>query len=295
VPSFRGLTLPEKTSLITPLGYKILRYLADNVKRREWFTYEEISRENNCIKCSEIINLLYDLRLIDKEEILGKDSFRLNFSGLIVVSLKELYARGIIERAGSVIGTGKESIVMHGETKSGEKVVIKSHVLRKSSFRNSRKYRSYAIGRDMISASIMGASIEAKALEMVGLAGGHVPKFYGGSRNSIVMQFIDGRELYKVKDKIQDPEEVFWQIAGTLRIAFKEVGLIHGDLSEYNVMYSMEEGKAYVIDWPQAKSVKERDHDVYLSKDIKKLVNFFNKNYKLAIEEEEVIEYIKGD
>jgi RIO-like serine/threonine protein kinase fused to N-terminal HTH domain len=61
-----------------------------------------------------------------------------------------------------------------------------------------------------------------------------------------------------------------------LRIAFKEVGLIHGDLSEYNVMYSMEEGKAYVIDWPQAKSVKERDYDVYLSKDIKKLVNFFN-------------------
>lgn len=100
--------------------------------------------------------------------------------------------------------------------------------------------------------------------------GANVPEVYDYSSNGIIMEYIgdnetaaprlkdisiQGQEVLNLKDQILWNIELFWS-----------QGIVHGDLSEFNILYW--KGKIYIIDFPQAidisrnpnaEEVKERD------------------------------------
>ena len=60
-----------------------------------------------------------------------------------------------------------------------------------------------------------------------------------------------------------------------MRLAYQKANLVHGDLSEYNILYYRK--KPYVIDWAQA---VVKDHCMsgeWLDRDIKNITRYFNK------------------
>ncbi len=69
--------------------------------------------------------------------------------------------------------------------------------------------------------------------------------------------------------------ELYWDLALTVRKIFHECKLVHGDLSEFNLLYH--EGKAYVIDVSQS---VEHDHPralEFLRKDLTNVTEFFRR------------------
>jgi len=55
-----------------------------------------------------------------------------------------------------------------------------------------------------------------------------------------------------------------------------ELGIVHADLSEYNILNHRE--KPYFIDFSQSTSVKDRNAAEYLERDMKNIKRFFAKH-----------------
>jgi RIO kinase 1 len=53
-------------------------------------------------------------------------------------------------------------------------------------------------------------------------------------------------------------------------------GLVHGDLSEYNVMIG-NDGTAYLIDWGQGVVLAHPKSTEFLERDVRNILNFFRK------------------
>ncbi|BCU68675.1 hypothetical protein HS7_21120 [Sulfolobales archaeon HS-7] len=228
---------------------------------------------------------LYQLHLIRKTNVRGRESFRITFTGMDVLSIKELSMRGVIKSIGEVIGVGKESIVYLGENFNGEKIAIKLYTIKRTSFRNFRKTREIEKKIDWIAMSIQSAKTEYRNLECVSRKGGKVPKPYGHYLNAVVMEYFNGKELQRVFTN--KPSEIFDEIIATVNIAYNECNVIHSDLSPYNVLVNGEDIR--VIDWSNS------SHDrLKLEKDIGNIITYFNKKYNFSKSVTEILDLVRG-
>lgn len=73
------------------------------------------------------------------------------------------------------------------------------------------------------------------------------------------MSFIDGKPLNQIKE-IPNPKAIYETLMEML-CKFVEVGIIHGDYNEFNVLLDAK-GKVFVIDFPQIISVNHPDADL---------------------------------
>ncbi|MEM4040673.1 MAG: RIO1 family regulatory kinase/ATPase, partial [Ignisphaera sp.] len=124
----------------------------------------------------------------------------------------------------------------------------------------------------------------------------NVPKIYGGILHTVVIEFIDGLMLYEVKE-LSDPYSVFNQIISTVKTIYKTVGIVHGDLSEYNILVNSSDDveKIYIIDWPQYILVTDPMALQLLERDIKHIVGFFRRRFHLDVSLEETFKYVLED
>ena len=67
-----------------------------------------------------------------------------------------------------------------------------------------------------------------------------------------------GEELKRVNllEINVDPEEFFWKLMAEVKKTY-DLGIIHGDLSEFNILIDSE-GDFVIIDWPQAIEVGKK-------------------------------------
>jgi RIO kinase 1 len=127
---------------------------------------------------------------------------------------------------------------------------------------------------------------EFKNLKRYHEAGIRVPKPIDIERNVMVMEFIGNNEqslaapLLK-NTKISDPVETFDKIIGMIQKGYTKAGLVHADLSEYNILWS--EGPVF-IDVSQSVLLGHDNAKKYLFRDIQNIINFFK---KLGVETEE--------
>jgi len=78
-----------------------------------------------------------------------------------------------------------------------------------------------------------------------------------------------------------------------MRRLFCDAHLIHGDLSEYNVLVN--ECREFVfIDWPQSVSRNDPGASGLLNRDVSNVVNFFRKNYRLSISVQEALDFVQA-
>jgi len=206
----------------------------------------------------------------------------LNYNGYDLLALNALVKSDILQALGKPVGMGKEADVFEAMTPRNEKVAVKFHRLGRISFRDTRRKREFIGRRRHVSwlyQSRLAAEREYDALKKTYEAGASVPKPIFQNRHIVVMGFIEGHLLSDVS-RLDDPEAFLDDILLDIKKAYN-TGIIHNDVSEFNLMAS-NEGKIYIIDWPQYISRDDPNARAILKKDIANILRFFRRKYGVS-------------
>jgi RIO kinase 1 len=115
-----------------------------------------------------------------------------------------------------------------------------------------------------------------------------VPKPICVYRNILVMEFIgeNGVRAPLLKEMAdagllssEFSQQIFKEIVNSIYKMYWYAGLVHGDLSEYNVMVN--NGKIYIIDVSQAVKLEHPNSHMFLYRDISNIVKFFREELRL--------------
>lgn len=106
-------------------------------------------------------------------------------------------------------------------------------------------------GRDLLHSSWI--SYELASMQTLHAAGADIPRPLGRSNNAILMEYIGAPDFPApiLETVTLEPNEVrplFERVVDNIRLMLDN-GLIHGDLSAYNILYW--EGQVILIDFPQ--------------------------------------------
>lgn len=200
------------------------------------------------------------------------------FCDRTLMTLYRLARKKKLDLLCGLVSAGKEASVFHG--KLGEKdIAVKIYMIESSNFRDMRKYIEgdprFSVGRKLHEVVFAWASKEYRNLQK---AHGRVscPKPIAVERNVLVMEFIgeDGVPAPKLKEtKPGKPAEYLKNILKDLR-AMHKLGLVHGDLSEYNIL---DWGKPVLIDFSMGVVLDHPLSSELLERDVRNILKYFNK------------------
>ena len=181
---------------------------------------------------------------------------------------------GVLNEISGVVSAGKEARVYWGKTKKGEERAVKIYLTSSAEFKKGMlmyiegDYRFKNVKRDTRSLISTWAQKEFRNLEAAAKARVRVPKPIAVERNIVVMEFIGENGISAPSLKEQPPEnpkKTYNQLITYIKRLYQKAELIHGDLSEYNlmtwraklVMFDM--SQSVPISHPLAQSLLERD------------------------------------
>lgn len=271
--------------------FKVLKIIEIGMSKSEYVPVEFIARgiRKDLEYVFRRLQKLSNLGLVQrmKGAYIG---YMLTSRGYDCLALDTLYKRGILRYLSlKPLGVGKESDVYEGITPSGLRVAVKLHRLGRISFRQVKKKRTYVGKRRHISwlyEARLAAEREYTALTLLHPIGVAVPKPISWNRHVVVMSIIEGIPLYECPE-LDSPREVFNEIIDNIKRAFKDAGIVHGDLSEYNVV--IQEGdRVLIIDWPQWVPSIHPSAPLLLKRDILILSKFFRRKYKVDLNVESI-------
>jgi RIO kinase 2 len=201
---------------------------------------------------------------------------------------------GILEAFGKPLGVGKEADVYDALTPQGERIAIKFHRLGRISFRQTRRKRGWTTEDvNWLLRSRKAAEKEYEALRLVYPKGVAVPKPISQNRHAIAMGAIEGAELAEYRE-IPKPEKVLSEILRNVRKAYTKAGVIHADLSEYNIILKPD-NHILIIDWPQYVTKEHPNAQQLLKRDIENIITFFKrKHLLLEADVNKAIAYVTG-
>ena len=117
-----------------------------------------------------------------------------------------------------------------------------------------------------------------------------VPKPITYRKNILIMEFISEEELPAPElrmIRIDKPATRFRNIAKRIKIFYKDAGLVHGDMSEYNILVS--NGELVIIDVGQAVLYDHPLANELLEHDIKNIAHYFKRTYQIKVNENKLI------
>jgi RIO kinase 1 len=120
-----------------------------------------------------------------------------------------------------------------------------------------------------------------------------VPTPYKVKDNILVMELIgeDGNAARELRNQYpEDPKDFFNKIKENIRKLYKH-GLVHGDLSQYNILNLNDE--PVFIDFSQATLSRANSAEELLERDVNNLVRFFNAKLNLKLDSEKVLSEIR--
>jgi RIO kinase 2 len=161
------------------------------------------------------------------------------------------------------------------------------------SFRQTRRKRGYTREHSTwLFQSHLAAEKEFQALQLVYKNGVSVPEPISHNRHVIAMGIIEGGELSKWR-KITNPKRVLKEILRNVRKAYLKAHVIHGDLSEYNIILKPDM-HILIIDWPQYVMTDHPNAGEMLLRDIENVLTFFNRRFKVKVEPNLACDYVTG-
>jgi RIO kinase 2 len=219
--------------------------------------------------------------------------FKLLGEGLDALALHGYAEAGLLARLGPSIAVGKESDVFEAMDKEERSYALKFFRLGRISFRDIKRKRGYASSEDhaWLMASVNAAAREARMLKAMEGRDLPVPSVKSFLYHTVMMVMNLGVPLYKVKS-LDDAGQVLDSLVSAIR-GFTRAGVVHGDLSEYNVLLTAEH-RVVVIDWPQAVQRSHPNADEYLRRDVQNVVRFFNRRYGLTVDSDAVLKTVLG-
>jgi len=236
--------------------------------------------------------------LKERIHIPGRKTYEEVFDKRTLMELYNLMKDGVIDILDHPISTGKEAKVFRGEQKDGTPVAVKIMRINTAVF---KKYRRYIEGDHRFKDVPKGVKMiyswarkEFSNLRVMHKAGIKVPEPISFSKNILIMEYLDHRGypapmLKDVKIDQEDMEYVSDQILGYMKTLYNEVEMVHGDLSEFNVLIS--KGYPYLIDVSQSVFLDHPEAIDLLERDVKNFVRYFRDN-GVDVTEEDVVDEI---
>jgi len=217
----------------------------------------------------------------------------INYVGYDCLAINSLVKADVISSFGQTIGVGKEAEVYNALTPEGKTIAVKFHRLGKISFRQTRRKRGYTRDHSTwLFQSHLAAEREFQALQLVYKAGVSVPEPISHNRHVIAMGIIEGGELSKWR-KINRPERVLKEILRNVRKTYLKAHVIHGDLSDYNIVLKPNM-HVLIIDWPQYVMSDHPNAEEILLRDIQNILTFFNRRFDVKVETQLACDYVTG-
>ncbi len=215
------------------------------------------------------------------------DEFKVVDGVIDAPTIKVLYKllnRGTLTALHGAISTGKEANVYRGIDADGIPVAVKIYRVSTAETDFMLEYivgdpRFKRVKRRSRSLIPQWASKEFKNLKRYQAAGIRVPNPIDIERNVLLMEFIGDSEqsiaapLLK-NAEIPNPVKTFNEIIGMIQNGYTEAGLVHADLSEYNILW--DDGPVF-IDVSQAVLLAHDNAKKYLFRDIQNIIHFFKK------------------
>ncbi|CAO2184420.1 unnamed protein product [Urochloa humidicola] len=201
--------------------------------------------------------------------------------------LFKMLNRGTFDNINGCISTGKEANVYHATKTDGQELAIKVYKTSVLVFKDRDRYVQgdyrFRYGyckhnpRKMVKT---WAEKEMRNLMRVRAEGIRCPKPLLLRLHVLVMEFIGkgGWAAPRLKDAALSDDklrESYFEIITIMRTLYQKCKLVHGDLSEYNVLYF--EGHLYIIDVSQSVDLDHPSALDFLKEDCLHVSDFFKK------------------
>jgi RIO kinase 1 len=183
------------------------------------------------------------------------------------------------------VATGKEASVFVGITKGATEVAVKIYRIGNATFNSIRRYiaddpRFRGVSHDRRSVIYAWAQKEYKNLMGMHAAGVAVPFPVAVLENVLVMEYLCVGDNHDPAPPLKslrafDAPSVYKALRRDVRRMVKDGGLVHGDLSEYNIV--LVDGRPYIIDVSQGVVVEHPASREFLLRDAKNIVHFFKR------------------
>jgi len=274
--------------------FRILQVIETAMSQHEFVPKELIAKfaKLSHEKANFRLTRLHKLRLIHQMRgaYLG---FALNYAGYDCLAINALVKAGVLEAFGKPLGVGKEADVYDALNPKSERIAVKFQRLGRISFRQTRRKRGYATGHaSWLFQSRLAAEKEFEALKLVFPHGVAVPEPISQNRHVLAMGMIEGAELAEWKE-IPKPGKVLKEILRNVRKAYLKAGIIHADISEYNVILKPNM-HILIIDWPQYVTKQHLNAQQLLMRDVKNILQYFKRKYMLRVRLKEALAYVTG-
>ena len=220
-----------------------------------------------------------------RKRLKDADQFKVEqsvFDDATFAAIYKLVQDGHIEAFGGPISTGKEANVYEALGDAGD-VAVKIYRINASNFQQMREYlegdpRFEGIGSDKKKVVLAWTKKEFANLRRAQSAGVRVPRPIAVERNVLVMELVGlveerARRLAEVD--VENPETAFEVVREYMRRLYR-AGLVHGDLSEYNLI--IHDGELVVIDLGQAATIHHPNADDFLDRDCRNVAAFFSRH-----------------
>lgn len=219
------------------------------------------------------------------------------------VILVKMLNKKIISEINGCLSTGKEANVYHASAANGKEYAIKIYKTSILVFKDREKYvagefrfrkgHCKSNPRKLIK---LWAEKEIRNLKRIHQSSIPCPEPLLVKSNVLMMEFIgkDGKAAPRLKDAENIQQEtygkIYLQLLRDMRTLYQDCHLIHGDLSEYNLLYQNE--KLYMIDVSQS---IEHDHASaleFLRRDILNVNAYFKKKQVITFSLRQCFDFI---
>jgi RIO kinase 2 len=275
---------------------RVLQVIETAMSRHEFVPKEQIAKftkldlaRDTDFRLSRLnkLGLIYQIR----EAYTG---YTMNYAGYDCLAINALVKANVLEAFGKSLGVGKEADVYDALTPEGERIAVKFHRLGRISFRQTIRKRSYTTkhSASWLFQSRLAAEKEFEALQLLFPCKVAVPKPISQNRHVIAMGMIEGAELANWK-RLSNPKKILKEILRNVRKAYLKTGIIHADLSEYNIILKTDK-HILIIDWPQYVTRGHPNAQDLLERDIQNILQYFKRKHKLNVMLKESLEYVTG-
>ncbi len=208
---------------------------------------------------------------------------------------------GDLNEVNGVVSAGKEARVYWGKKKDGTELAVKIYLTSSAEFKKGMMmyiegdYRFKNVKRDTRSLIYTWAQKEFRNLQEAARAKVRVPTPIAIESNVLIMEFIgkNGVSAPQLKEQPpNDPEKTYTQLLTYLKRLYQKAELVHGDLSEYNLM--IWKGKLVMFDMSQSVPTSHPLAQFLLNRDITNVNRFFSRLGVKVLTNEEVYRKVTG-
>lgn len=206
------------------------------------------------------------------------------FSRENLMRIYKVFSDGYVDRFDFPVSTGKEGNVFRATAPDGTLVAVKIYRTSTATFRDMAKYvmgdpRFKGISGNRKKLILAWAAKEFRNLQRLDEVGVRVPKPITRHQNILVMEYI-GDEVAPAPElrlsKLSEPEKVARKLLDYVKLAYQKAELVHGDLSEFNVL--MKEEEPVIIDVGQTVLLQHPLAQEFLVRDVMNIARFFRKH-----------------